>query len=216
MEHFEPSGRQLVALLQVNALAAIKLAPATEMPTDMMAEVEQEWISRDGECKQQVAWFGRGNGRRATVLDRYGDVLRTVRGEPRAVEPGPAMRYVCEPDAAILAAKLEGALAAEHGLKGLGGGYLTGDRAISDGGMATFEAIEVMPFDRKRIAAWLARRGIGKVEVKCRDGRSDANRIQRELTTRADGSVTILLAPARRSTIAIVAKRVGDETQRPK
>jgi hypothetical protein len=210
MERFEPPLELVAELLRHNARAAIKLAPATEAPPAIAADAELEWISRDGDCRQQVAWCGCGTGRRATVLDRTGNVRRMIKGEPCPVESGAALHYVYEPDAAILAAHLEGPLAAEHGLHGLGGGYLTGDLLVNDRGLATFEVIEAMPFDRKRLAGWLAEHGIGRVEVKCRDGRNDANRIQRELSSKRDGTATVLLAPHQKSTIAIIANRIAD------
>lgn len=208
MEQFEPPLELVVELLQCQPCAAIKLAPATVAPAAIAARAELEWISRNGECRQQVAWCGWQRGRRATILDRAGNVQKTLAGDSQPLEAGPIQRYVYEPDAAVLAAKLEGRLAADHGLLGVGGGYLTGDTLVSDGSLTAFEVIESMPFDRKRLAAWFARRGIGRIEVKCRDGRSDANRLQRELAAKADGAATVLLAPVGKSTMAMVARRV--------
>ena len=45
-------------MLARNANAAIKLAPATKLPPDWIARCELEWISRDRECRQLVAWHG--------------------------------------------------------------------------------------------------------------------------------------------------------------
>ena len=47
------------AMLTVNPHGAVKLAPAADVPDTWIERCEREWISRDGECRQLVAWFGR-------------------------------------------------------------------------------------------------------------------------------------------------------------
>lgn len=210
----EPDGDVLQALLKTNECAAWKLAPATELPEELHSRSELEWISRDGECRQLVAWFGRladrKHPRTATVLSRDGEVLRVVCGEPGFPDPGTVRRFVFEPDAAILAARLAGQVASEYGLHALGpAGYLTGDEMISDGGLAAFEVIEAMPFDRKRLAAWLAERGIGRVEVKKRGTAVEPDRLVQQLRGSGQDRATVMVTPAGGTTLAIVARRVA-------
>ena len=211
LDFIEPSLAVLTALLNENPNGTIKLAPATALSEQEDLPARPEWISRDGECRQLVAWCGAGEDshgpRTATVLDRTGNVLRSVCGESQYVPTGPPGRYVYEPDAAILAAKLEGQIAADLQFQSLGGGYLTGDELVVDSGLQAFEVHDAMPFDRKRISAWLAERGIGDVEVKSRDGRSDANRLQREFRSKGTQQATILLAPMGKKTLAVLAHR---------
>ena len=116
----EPPPEVLQRLLSLNPNGAIKLASAADMAESFWKEAELEWISRRRQCRQLVAWFGslaEHRGRhRATVLRNTPDfspqVAATFVGEPNvdiAVAPKIG-RYVYEPDAAVLAAKLEGAL----------------------------------------------------------------------------------------------------------
>ncbi len=151
LAHCEPDLATIERLLAEVPHAAVKLAPATEVPATWAEHCELEWISRDRECRQQVAWHGHlaefPGCRRATVLQdhspprsgegphksppRSGEgpgegliVLRTVLGQPNIAIPTTDRvdRYVFDIDPAILAAGLKGALAAEHHLHALDGG----------------------------------------------------------------------------------------------
>src|SRR5690606_27367077 len=68
----EPSDEVIDQLLARNPHAAIKLAPACEPLRHWEERAELEWISRAGECRQLVAWFGAltdsPGTRRATML----------------------------------------------------------------------------------------------------------------------------------------------------
>jgi hypothetical protein len=119
-------------------------------------------------------------------------------------------RYVFEPDAAILAAKLEGALAVEQNLAAMAAGvaYYTADRPTTHSALACFEVLEVMPFREKPLREWLRERGIGRLEIKMRGVSMDPEKLRRQL--RADGpdEATILLARIRGRVTAILARRV--------
>ena len=158
VEFYAPGPEVISRFLRELPSGAVKMAPAAELPAEWKSSAESEWISRDGECKQLVAWFGglaRCPGKHAaTVLQsssrresepRSTDVHATVRtlvGEAdRELPPANQVaQYVFEVDAAVLAAKLSGVLAEEHQISSLDvhGGYLTGDRLISDGALTPF------------------------------------------------------------------------------
>jgi hypothetical protein len=210
----EPGIEDLEKLLKSKPHAAIKLAPAARAPQDWNEQCEREWISERGECKQQVAWFGglaRNPGNcRATVLGR--DKPRTLVGQ---VDVRPAVldapgRFVYEPDAAVLAAGLSGALAAMHGIAALGSetGYLTGDAAIRDPALAAFELLEFAPFDRKRLKTMLRGRNIGRPEIKKRGFDLDLERLQRELRGAGGEPGVILLTPIAGKVLVILARRL--------
>ena len=138
VELHEPSAEALDRLLAQNSAAGIKLVPAAEPPDAWQQQAELEWISTRRQCRQLVAWFGAlavEPGRaRATTVDRDGQA-RSVVGTPGEWVPTAASvgRFVFEPDAAVLAAKLEAALAAELNLLALAPeiAYWTGDQPIS-------------------------------------------------------------------------------------
>lgn len=219
VESGEPSLDVLSAWRDANATAAIKLAPAAEAPKAWRDEAEQEWVSRGGECRQLVVWSGglarRPGARVATRILVDGKAASFV-GNPAAAAPPTATvgDWVFEPDPAVLAAGLRDAIAAEHGLSAFAPvAYLTGEHAVASALLSRFRVLEVMPFDRKRLAGWLAERGVGPLEIKCRGVAIDPPALRRQLKPRGDRPMTLLLAPGqerRGKAVAILADRRTD------
>lgn len=212
---FAPDAEAVAVLLAKNGSAAIKLAPASDLPENWPLEVEREWLSRVGECRQQVAWFGelsQVNGtRRATMVSSQGEATRTIVGNEHLEIPlGALGQYIYEPDAAVLASRLTGQLAQECNLTALATGiaYLTGDQLHHDPALAAFEVQEAMPLDLKRLKAWLKSRNVGRVEVKSRDPRTEANHLARQLSSQGDERATVLVYPHQKSARAIIANRL--------
>jgi hypothetical protein len=211
----EPGPETIDRLLSRNRNAAIKLAPAARMPPRWTGEAELEWISRGHQCRQLVAWFGdlaeRSAMRRATVLSAAAPP-RSIVGRP-GQEPPIAHkigRYLFEPDAAVLAAKLDGALAGEHALAAIARGiaYWTLDKPIFDPALACFEVQEVLPFRAKQVKALLRARDIGQLEIKKRGVDHDPATVRRQLDLRGSQSATLILAPVENRVTAILARRV--------
>ena len=217
LEAFSPSLEQLQQLLEVNPAAAIKLAPASELPDAWNGRMEREWIGIQGECRQQVAWappLARHPGCRvATVLG--GGCPRTVVCPPGEASPvpiaGAAAQYLFEPHAAVLAAGLADVLAAEHGIARLTANvaYFTGDHPVTDPALAAFEVVEVLPLRAKEIARWLAARGMGRVEVKKRGVDVDPLKLQRQWQGRGDGTATLIVAPVAGRVTVHVTRRIS-------
>lgn len=212
----DPPPETIECLLTACPNGAIKLAPAAVLPDRWAERAELEWISRRRECRQLVAWFGelaqRPGQRRATVLDPRGRPRRSLIGEsdipiPIAPQIG---RYVLDPDSAVLAAGLTGALAAEHGLCALSSAcaYLSGDEPLDDAALACFEVFEVLPLRVKVVKQWLAARSIGRLEIKKRGVEIDPNRLALQLASSGDNAVTLLIAPIRGRSTVIAAARV--------
>ncbi len=232
IEDHRPSRHEMEALLQASPDGAVKLAPATTPPPVWEADAELEWISRNGECKQLVAWFGnlaRRSGQRVATIVK-GTVgsqtsrVRSVVAPLGGVEESHRFaqqvgRYLYEPDVAVLAAGLSGTLATELGLSPLSreSAYLTGDTALDDLAVSGFEVIEVLPFRKRRLKQLLAQRHYGRLEVKKRGVRLDTNQLQRELAVPGDQEATVLITRIGQRMIAIVAQRIdhpsSDESQ---
>jgi hypothetical protein len=214
VEQFAPPLESLKALQRQQFAAAVKLAPATEAPRGWTEQAELEWLGSRGECRQQVAWFNglaRYPGRRAATI-MEADEARTVVGDADQDLPVAAScgRYVFEPHAAVLAAKLTAALGREHALTAISPAvaYLSGDKQVQDAALAAFEVQDVLPFDRKRLKAYCRERGLGRLEVKKRGVDVDPNRLALELAASGDEQAVILLAPLNGKVAAIVARRV--------
>jgi hypothetical protein len=217
-ELFDPSLEALTRLIGENRKAAIKLAPATEAPADWKNRAELEWLGNRGECRQQVVWFeglARYPGNRsATVLGKKGDV-RTIVGEKSELPPAASQlrRFVYEPHAAVLAAKLTAVLCRDHELKPVAAGiaYLTGDRLIHDPTLDAFEIVDELPLDRRKLKAYCRERHLGRLEIKKRGVEVDPERLRKEFAVAGDGEVTIIITPIRGQVRAIVAQRIGGE-----
>ena len=214
VEQFSPPLESFNRLFEEQPSAAFKLAPATVAPQSWVEQAELEWLGSRRECRQQVAWFGslaRHAGRRAaTIVEK--DAVRTIVGDASDEMPmaGGCRRYVFEPHAAVLAAKLTSALCAEHGLAAVStaAAYLTSDSLVADAALDAFEVGDVLPFDRKRLKAYCREHHLGRLEVKKRGVQIEPNRLVRELGSSGDEQAVILLAPVSGRVVAIVARRV--------
>jgi hypothetical protein len=201
--------------------AAIKLAPAADVPDSWADRCELEWISRDRQCRQLVAWLGalaRSPGQhRATLLNNVGTPRGSVVGAPNLPLPiaGRLGRYLYEPDAAVLAAHLAGVVAAQHGFERISTGiaYLTSDHLVDDPSMTCFEVEEQLPLEKRRLASYLNEHGIGTLEIKKRGVDLEPDKLRRELKLRGDDSATLILTPHAGKQVAILAHRI--ETPSP-
>lgn len=211
---YQPGLVQLQALLQRCPHAAIKLAPAAEVPGDWGSAAELEWISRGRQCRQLVAWFGdlaRHPGcRAATVLGDHPP--HTIVGRPYP-EPPVAQRigrYVFEPDPAVLAAGLTGTLARQYGLAALasGVGYLTGDSACDDAALSAFEVHEMLPLKLPVLKAAVRTYGIGALEVKKRAVECDVARLQQQLRGPGQRTAALIVTPHAGQTRALLCRRL--------
>ncbi len=220
VELHEPDVDTLDWLLAQNGNAALKLAPAAEVSHAWQDRCELEWISRNRECRQQVAWFGRlatqPGQRRATVLGDVAAPLRTLAGAPLEVEPSASNRvgrFIMEPDAAVLAAGLAPNLAAEHGLARVTAGiaYWTGDAPPIDAALSCFEVESVLPLDVKRLRALLRDRHVGRLEIKKRGVATSPERLRQDLRLAGEEARTLIVTRLDRRVTAILAQRIDTD-----
>jgi hypothetical protein len=219
---YSPGPELIDRWLASHADGAVKLAPAAASPSHWVASAELEWISSHGECRQQVAWFGRaatapGNRRATAVLTDGDDAAApqhvTLVGTPNVtcqVADEPA-GYLFDPDAAVLAAGLLGALAAKHELStlGPGGAYLTGDKPVDDALVSPLVVHACLPLRQDLINKHLAAHGVGRVEIKKRGVPVDPNKFWRQLKLRGDNDAVLVLTRIGRREVALVAKRAA-------
>jgi len=220
IELHQPPLETLERMLKENPNAAIKLAPAAEIPLNWEERAECEWLGSRGECRQLVVWHGnlaQNPGQRAaTLIDARGGIRRVV-GQAGTESEGSQLigRYLYEPHAAVLAAGLSGALSETYALKPIAPrvAYLTGDQAIDDPAIDGFEVLEMLPFDLKRLIALLTERNVGRVEVKKRgvdvDPLSVQKTLQKKLPASADEIAVILLMPREKQVIAVLGRRIS-------
>ncbi|MBI84589.1 MAG: hypothetical protein CMJ81_15455 [Planctomycetaceae bacterium] len=212
----QPNDDMISKLLERNRNGAVKLAPASVVPDAWLEQAQIEWISHARECKQSVVWFGeladKPGRRSATHLtpDGKAEHFHGLCDLPVPVAPDVA-RFVVEPDPAILAARLNGALAAAMNLQAISSAaaYLTADSPLQSRLTTSFEIQEMLPFEVKRIRRLLRERQIGHLELKKRGVRIDLIHLRKQLSCQGEHAGTLLLMPRGRGTIAVLARRAS-------
>jgi hypothetical protein len=216
IESHEPSLETLEALLAANPNGAVKLAPGADPPAEWRERAELEWISRGGECRQLVAWFGSpaadAGRRRATVVAEDGTAHSLV-GLPDASTSAADEigRYMFDCDAAVLAAGLVAATAARWNLRTVHAGsvYLTGDHLIkNDPALRCFEVLDTLPLDVRQVRGLLEARGIGRLEIKKRGVDVDVEKLRRALAMRGEAEGCLILARRGDRVTAVLTRRV--------
>jgi hypothetical protein len=216
-QFFEPSAEAIDRIRTRGANGAVKLASATLAPADWVANAELEWIGSRRECRQQVAWFGdlakSPAQHRATVVGSQGDVSSVV-GQPDESLPlaNTIGRFIYEPHAAVLAAKLMGTLANQHRLSAISPrvAYLTSDEPVSTPLLGSFEVLELLPFDLRRLRAALHERRVGRLEIKARDVDVVPDQLRKKLALVGEEEMTLLIAGPQPHVRAVLAKRWKD------
>lgn len=220
----QPDVATIDRMLAANPHAAVKLAPAADAPETWSTACEREWIESRGECRQQVAWFGRltehHGRRRATVLDSAGEAVSffadVSAAGVSAAEPPQANtvgRLLFEPAAAVLAAGLAGPLAAAAKLAPLlpGGGYLSGDSVadISPLLLSRFTILDVLPFDLRRLTTYLREQQLGVSEIKKRGVDVSPESLRTKLPREGAATATLILFPLAGHVQAVIARRMS-------
>jgi hypothetical protein len=219
MEWHSPDEATIRSWLASSPNAAIKLAPATRLSSDWQQMAELEWISRSGECRQLVAWFGELSqslgSRRATIVTN--DSSYSFAGSAEIIAPiaNHISDYVFDTDPAIRAAGLTGALASELGASALseGAAYLTSDVFFSHPLLSAFRVEDVLPLRFRELAKYLQSQNLGELEIKVRGVSVQPEELRKKLKLSGNESATLLLTRHGKREIAILARRVSGVTQ---
>jgi len=210
----EPGVEIIDALRATCPHAAVKLAPAADVPLPWSRDCQREWIETRGECRQQVAWFGRlaeePGLSTATRIDANGEAC-SYSGQPDAALrfAGQVSAYLFDPSPSLLAARLAGSLAGVLELSALAPQslYLTGESEIAHPHLQTFAVEQVLPLDIRQLRSWLQARGVGRLEIKKRGVDVTPESLRRQLALAGENSATLILARAGDQARAIVCRR---------
>ena len=197
---YEPPLSFVVSTAAGHPLTAAKVAPGLAHH-DVPPGAEAQWVSVEGDVVEAGLWFGplarEGVRRSALVLAGGTATLVTdAVGGGDAAPVGPLGRWLHEPDGAVLRAGLVAAVAAEVGGHLLDPriAYVTSDRLVPSAVARSYEVLEAMPFQLKRLRAALRRRGAGDVVVKKRGSAIEPAALRRQLRLRGDGpTATVVL-----------------------
>lgn len=189
----------------------IKLGPALPhavLPTD----AERQWVSVDGDVVELGVWTGalaRTGGHSALVIRDGG--AHVLEGEPTAGEAGPLGSYIYEPDGAVIRSGLVGPLADSVGATLIDPriAYLTCEAPLATPFAQGFAVLETLPYSEKRLAAALAARGIGRLEIKKRGMDVDPAALRPRLKLKGDAGATVILTRVGGDRVAVIAERLA-------
>jgi SAM-dependent methyltransferase len=188
---------ELLELVSRAPGGCVKVAPG--IPYEAIpAGAETEWISVGGEVKEAAIWLGALAGptpRRATVLAQPSPA--SLVPEPGLGDPpvGPWLRYLYEPDGAVIRAHLVAEVAAEVGgtLADPRIAYITSETLRPTPFATAYEIHDVMPFSVKRLRRALRERRAGTLTIKKRGSAVDIERLRRDLRPAGPEDVTVVL-----------------------
>ncbi len=163
----------------------IKISPGVKIDEVSGYRAEIEFVSRCGELKEALLWFGelKSADRRATLLPgphtfvapkELQDTipgLGAINSSYRQVLPiSEPLAFLIEPDATILRAGLVQALGVEIRAEQLDAdiAYLTSDHEATTPFARSWKIDAWLPFNLKKLRAELRKRKIGKITVKKR------------------------------------------------
>lgn len=214
---------------QVPALG-IKVGPGIPhqgLPDD----AETQWVSVDGDVVEAGLWFGplapEGPGRSALVLATSGGATtsRTLRtdlhddagGAEHVPDVGPVGAYLYEPDGAVIRAGLVAHAAAELGGRLLDRtiAYVTTDQPASAPAEGTaplatgYRVVDVMPFNLKRLKAYLRERGVGRLTIKKRGTAVTPEQLRAQLSPKGDAEATLVLTRVGGAQHVLVVERLA-------
>ena len=176
--------------------SCVKVAPG--IPHDLVpGGVEAEWVSDDGEVKEAALWSSwlATVRRRATVIRGDGLVSLTDEDDPGDVGVREVGRCLYEPDGAVIRAGLVTAVAA-----GVHGGlvdehiaYVTSDEAFRTPFARSYEVLEELPYQEKKLRAALRERRIGRLAIKTRGVAVVPDELRKRLALHGDEEGTLVL-----------------------
>ncbi len=177
----------------------IKLGPGH--PHEGIPEnCEAQWISDGGDLVECTLWFGKlarnGVARSALLLDANGvHELRSASHARLDAPTGERGEFVYEPDAAAIRSHLLGELAEQLGARLFAPeiAYLTTDGEVQSPWVRGYRVLDEMPFDRKKLKAYLRERSIGVLEIKKRGSDVVPEQLRREMSLKGENAATLIV-----------------------
>lgn len=217
---FSPSLSESMKLGNRALAAIIKLAPATELDEQALADDWRRcWLGSSRACPQQLLLRGETSltipaGQVAAVLCSHDASAQVYGGAATAGcdmvdEPS---EFIYEPHPPLYAAHLAAAWASEHNLPAIANprGYFTGEELISTPWAQTFRVLDFLAWDDRRVRKWLRAHDVGTLEVKSRLAAVDASELQRRYSRPAGRPLVCLLTRVGKGTRVIMAERTTE------
>jgi hypothetical protein len=197
--------------------AAVKIGPAVDLAEVAAYDCEVEFVDFGGELREAVLWFGclKTSRRRATVLPGP----HTLAGEPEPdIDLTGPRRYLYEPSPAVMRAGMVRTLAARLGASMLDRkiAFLVSDRLVASPFAQTYEVVEALPFQLKRLRDRLRALGIGTLTVKKRGSPIAPEELIGKLRLRGEAAGTVVLTQVQGRPYALIVNPVEAGSTLPK
>ncbi|MEY4079411.1 MAG: hypothetical protein RIS80_1180 [Actinomycetota bacterium] len=179
--------------------SGIKLGPGH--PHDAIPQgCEAQWVSVDGDLVECALWFGAtaraGVARSALLIDDAGTHQLDSANEARTDAPlGDLQEFVFEPDAAVIRSHLVGDLAAQFDATLFAPeiAYLTAGESHRSPWLRTYRVLDNLPFDRKKLKAYLRERAVGILEIKKRGSDVSPEALRKEMALKGENAATLIV-----------------------
>lgn len=203
-DYIPPLGMVDTWLANVPDLCA-KISPGVNLSELTRYDAEVEFISESGELKETVLWFGslKSARFRATVLPGEHTFIE-VNTQP--VEIREPRAFIYEPDPSILRAGMVQGLAEQLGASQLDEtiAYLTSDTRVQTPFARSWAVEDWLPFNLKRLRAYLQDRGIGRITVKKRGSPLQPDELIKSLRLKGDQERIIFLTKLKGKPIVLI------------
>jgi len=148
----------------------VKLSPGVKLDELAEYDCEVEFISLKGDLKEAVLWFGEMKKQERSAAVLPGPHILTEADPVPVLEIGEPAAYIYEPDPAVMRARLVTTLGAQLNAHMLDPeiAFLTNDEKIETPFARVWQVLDWMPFQLKRLRAYLRENDIGRVTVKKR------------------------------------------------
>jgi hypothetical protein len=204
---YSPSIALLDRLRELTPEVCAKVAPGVGYES-IPSDVETEWVSSHGQCREAAFWCGRfiTTRRRATVLPT-GDTLTTDDAKESRV--GDVGAFLIDPDPAVVRSHLVQRLAAKTSGWRIDGqiAYLCTDDAESTPFGTKFAVEEVIPYGLNKLREYLKKRCVGSAEIRRRRFPVNPDELRSRLKLSGDEHRTLICTRIKGKTVVIVCHR---------
>jgi SAM-dependent methyltransferase len=213
VERYAPPLSTLRSWLSALPATGVKLSPGVKLDELAAYDGEIEFISLDGELKECALWLGplRSASRRATLLPSEHTLAVDSLDELPVLPLSEPQAWLYEPDPAVLRAGLVALLGAQLGAAQLDPdiAYLTASQRQETPFARRWQVNDWMPFQLKRLRAYLRERAIGQVTVKKRGSPLQPEALIRQLRLRGENDATLFLTHLRGEPVVMIAQVDG-------
>ncbi|MDX1994322.1 MAG: methyltransferase domain-containing protein [bacterium] len=186
---------------------AVKLSPGVDLRQLEDYPALIEFISVEGDLKEAVMWLGAGwRTMKATLLTSDGVLHWQRTSEPEARPLSEPRGWLIEPDPALIRAGLvqDAAQHFDGFLLDETIAYFTTDTKPASPWVRAWQILDWMPFNLKKLRAYLRERNVGTVTVKKRGSALTPEGLSADLKLKGDASRTLVLTRYNEQPIVLI------------